>query len=138
MKYLPLFYVIGSIEDEKLCLKLMTYHGKIVDEVNEKDFPMDDGDKVGFIGKLKDIKLCRGVCFDSEGVNWSIQSNVLLESIENNIVLRSRDCQFAVFDDDSLVCDNCECLNIEDLKENHIFHPESKTYLNLPLPQLSE
>ena len=31
MKYLPLFYVIGSVEDTTLCLKLITYHGKIIE-----------------------------------------------------------------------------------------------------------
>ena len=94
MKYLPLFYVIGSVEDCKICLKLITYHGKVVDEVNGKDFPLDDGNKLGFIGKLNDIKLCRGICFDTQNVNWSIQSNVLLECLETNLVLRSQKCQF--------------------------------------------
>lgn len=124
MKYLPLFYVIGSVEDTKLCLKLITYHGKVIDEVNEKDFPLDDGNKLGFIGKLDDVKLCRGICFDTQNVNWSIHSNVLLECLENNLVLRSRQCQFGVFEDEALVCDHCESLNIEDLKEN-IFHAEN-------------
>ena len=124
MKYLPLFYVIGSVEDSKICLKLITYHGKVIDEVNGKDFPLDDGNKVGFIGKLNDIKLCRGICFDTHNVNWSIQSNVLLECLENNLVLRSRQCRFGIFEEDALVCDNCDCLNIEDLKEN-IFHDEN-------------
>ena len=124
MKYLPLFYVIGSVEDSKICLKLITYHGKVIDEVNGKDFPLDDGNKVGFIGKLNDIKLCRGICFDTHNVNWSIQSNVLLECLENNLVLRSRQCRFGIFEEGALVCDNCDCLNIEDLKEN-IFHDEN-------------
>ena len=131
MKYLPLFYIIGSIEDRKLSLKLITYHGKIIDEVNEKDFPMDDGNKLGFIGKLNEMKLCQGMCLNGdECLNGNIQSNVLLEQLEDNIVTRSRECQFAVFDD-QVVCDNCECMSMEDLKRE-TFHPEPKSYEALP------
>ena len=138
MNYLPLFYIIGSVQDQKLSLKLITYHGKVIDEVNEKDFPMDDGNKLGFIGKLNEIKLCRGICFDNENVNWSVQSNLLLELLETNIVLRSRQCEFAVFDDDDArVCDHCERMSIEDLKEN-IFQSESKSYMNLPIVQMEQ
>ena len=140
MTYLPLFYIIGSIENEKLCLKLITYHGKVIDEVSEKDFPMDDENKIGFIGKLEGIKLCRGICFDNEAVNWSlIQPNVLLELLENNIVLRSRQCVFGIFQEDSMVCDSCDCTNIdEDFKENNLFIPETKPFVTLPLTQLGD
>ena len=124
MKYLPLFYVIGNVEDSKICLKLITYHGKVIDEVNGKDFPLDDGNKISFIGKLNDIRLCRGICFDNQNVSWSIQSNVLLECLEDNLVLRSRQCRFGIFEEEALVCDSCDGLNIEDLKEN-IFQEET-------------
>ena len=124
MKYLPLFYVIGSVEDSKLCLKLITYHGKVIEEVNDQNVTLNDEKKIDFIGKLNDIKLCRGICFDTQNVNWSIQSNLLLECLENNLVLRSRQCQFGIFDDGALVCDNCDSSNIEDLKEN-IFQDEN-------------
>ena len=124
MKYLPLFYVIGSVEDNTLCLKLITYHGKIIEEVNDKHSTVNDENKIKFIGKLNDIKLCRGICFDTQNANWSIQSNLLLECLENNLVLRSRQCQFGIFDECALVCDNCDSSNIEDLKEN-IFQDEN-------------
>ena len=133
MKYLPSFYVIGSIEDTKLSLKLITYHGKIVDEVNEKDFPMDDGNKLGFIGKLSEMELCQGISRNDDKIHGKVQSNVLLEQLEDNIITRSRQCQFAVFDGKS-ICDNCECMNIDDLKQE-AFHPEFKSQEAVPTLQ---
>ena len=58
MKYLPLFYVICSVgTDNSILLKLITYHGKIVEELKAST----NKAKVDFVGKLRNIQLCSGV-----------------------------------------------------------------------------
>ena len=49
MNYLPLFYVIASYDkDSKLSLKLITFHGKVLEELNGFNNLISDQDKLNF------------------------------------------------------------------------------------------
>ena len=52
MEYLPMFYLIACVEDEsKLSLKLISYHGIVIDSLSEDDQLMSSKEKLGFIKK---------------------------------------------------------------------------------------
>ena len=63
MNYLPLFYIIGDVdEDSRISLKLITFHGKVLEELVEHDhISIDDDEKLKFVSKLTRIQLCQGV-----------------------------------------------------------------------------
>ena len=55
MEYLPLFHIIGSISSEsKLEMKLITYHGKVLDE---KLHYTDESEKITFLKQLQNFQL---------------------------------------------------------------------------------
>ena len=55
MTYLPLFYVIASQDkDTKLSLKLITFHGKILEELSGYSNLLSNDDKLKFIAKLNE------------------------------------------------------------------------------------
>ena len=64
MKYLPLFYVIASLDqEENLSLKLITFHGKIIDEISERDGELGQGEMIHFVSKLSYLDTCDiGIC----------------------------------------------------------------------------
>ena len=111
MRYLPLFYVIACLDEEdKLCLKLITFHGKLVDEINEsQDGLILKEDMLTFVKKLSYLHLCRGVQlpdFQSKFDLSTMSSLYLLEHLEENVIIRSAQCSFALCPED-LVCKAC-------------------------------
>ena len=114
MKYLPLFYVIACLdENENLNLKLITYHGKLVDEINESDGNLTKDDMIYFIKKVSYLRLCQGVQLPDLQTKLDLRvlsSLYLLEHLEQNIILRSAQCNFALCPED-LICDACAALS---------------------------
>ena len=124
MKYLPIFYIIGIVDGNlELSLKLITYHGKNVDELkltnvyyddNPSDYSIDKR-KIEFIQRLNNLKLCQGVKFPDADITHSLHTlseSYLIECLENDIVLRSRHCTFAIpKDQDKGACDTCSSLS---------------------------
>ena len=115
MEYLPLFYLIASVgEDAKLSLKLISYHGIVIDDLYEKERPLTDKEKIVFIKKLVDMQLCLGVKIPD---SMKLDSVYLVEKLEQNIVVRSRHCNFGL-DRDRKVCEACNNLNKEIICDN--------------------
>ena len=109
MRYLPLFYVICSFDKEKkTTLKLITHHGKVVDtwsmKENQAGSELNEAEKLKFVEKLTKMKMCPGV-ESSDFVNGPH----LIEQLEQNVIIRSRQCKFALFE--GVVCDSCQKLN---------------------------
>ena len=115
MKDLPLFYIVGSINDHsRLCLRLITFNGKVVSELNDNDIhPLDENSKISFVDKLGNIQLCQGVKILDPTLKLDPQTFTflyLVEQLDQNVIVRSRQCQVAL-QDGKLVCDVCEALN---------------------------
>ena len=115
MKDLPLFYIVGSINDHsRLCLRLIAFNGKVVSELNDNDIhPLDENAKISFIDKLGNIQLCQGVKILDPTLKLDPQTFTflyLVEQLDQNVIVRSRQCQVAL-QDGRLVCDVCEALN---------------------------
>ena len=116
MKYLPLFYVIASLDQEgNLSLKLITFHGKLIDEVNEanEEGELSPEDVINFISKLSYLHLCQGVQFPDVQSKLDLKmfsSLYVLEHLEENVTLRSVHCNFALCPED-LTCDACTALS---------------------------
>ena len=106
MEYLPIFYLIAAVHDDlKLSLKLISYHGVVIDDLQEKDQCLTDEEKICFIKRLVNMKLCLGVQISDE-LNISSSSH-LTEKLEQNILIRSRHCNFGL-DDGRNVCEACK------------------------------
>ena len=93
--YIPLFYAIATLDhhnNNKLSLKLVTFHGKIVDQINEADHPlMTDEDKVNFVGKLEKLKLCHGIKMPDSDLKLdarTFSSMYLVERLQNDVIVR--------------------------------------------------
>ena len=126
LEYLPLFHIVGTVsEATHLQLKLITYHGKVIDE--QKSTNPSDEQKFNFVKKLQVSKLCQGVSIPESDFRLDVQtfSNLyLVEQFEEKVVLRSRSCHFAIFNQDNSVCKSCSELlygqNIENGKDTKI------------------
>ena len=117
MKFLPLFYIIGTIDDgSNLNLRLITFHGKVIEEIRgSSDQPLSKARTKEFIEKLRHIKLCQGVKSPDNEIKYDLRtlSNLyLIDYLETDIIVRSRYCHFAVSEDSNTrVCDMCGSLN---------------------------
>ena len=113
MRYLPLFYIIASQDREtKLSLKLITFHGKVLEELNGFNNLMSDEDKLNFVGKINRMKLCQGVKMPDNDLKLdasTFSAMYLVETLEQNVIIRSQQCQYGLYDD--LVCKMCASLN---------------------------
>ena len=115
MTYLPLFYVIATTDDvsQKLTLKLITFNGKIIDQINEADHPlMTNEDKLNFIGKLEKLRLCKGIEMPDADLKLdakTFSSMYLVERLQQDVVIRSYQCQYALYEDS--VCKMCSDLS---------------------------
>ena len=109
LEYLPLFHIIGTVtESTHLQLKLITYHGKLIEE--QKSNKPTDEEKFNFVKKLQLSKLCQGVSIPESDFRLDVQtfSNLyLVEQFEEKVVLRSRNCQFAIFNKEGSMCKSC-------------------------------
>ena len=87
---------------KKLSLKLITFHGKIVDQINEADHPlMTDEDKVNFVGKLDKLKLCKGIEMPDTDLKLdarTFSSMYLVERLQQEVIIRSYNCQYALYE----------------------------------------
>ena len=113
MAYLPLFYVIASQDKEsKLSLKLITFHGKVLEELNGFNNLLSNEDKINFISKLERMKLCEGVKMPDNDLKLdasTFSAMYLVERLEQNIIIRSQQCQYGLYD--GSVCKMCASLN---------------------------
>ena len=128
MNDLPLFYIIGSInENSKLCLRLITFHGKVVSELNDDvNDPIDDHTKISFVDRLLHLQLCQGVKMLDPTLKLDPQTFAflyLVEQLDQNVIVRSRQCQFAL-QDEKLVCEVCEALNENASNKKPILRPD--------------
>ena len=120
MKHLPLFYIIGSVDDQgSLCLKLISYHGKQLEvlEDTEKN-KISDKDKIGFVEKLTRIHLCNGIKVPDNELQLDAQTFSFLymvEQLEENVIIRSRQCRVGV-SNNIPVCESCLALSKESEK----------------------
>ena len=116
MKHLPLFYIIGYLDDHSgLCLNLISYHGKLIEKLHDTDKPLTDKDKTIFIDKLTRMQLCNGVKAPDNELQLDAQTFSFLymvEQLDENVIIRSRQCRVGVYDH-NLVCESCMALNKE-------------------------
>ena len=114
MKYLPLFYVIACLDqEENLSLKLITFHGKLVDEIKESNGELSQEEMINFVSKVSYLHLCQGVQLPDVQSKLDLRmfsSLYLLEHLEENVIIRSVQCNFALCPDD-VVCDACAALS---------------------------
>ena len=113
MKYLPLFYVIATHDREgKLSLKLITFHGKVIEELNGFDSLLSDEDKINFVKKLERLHLCQGIKMPDNDLKLdasTFSAMYLVERLEQHVIMRSYHCQYALYNDS--VCKMCLSLN---------------------------
>ena len=117
MSYLPLFYIVCAVDEgSKLSLKLITFHGKVLDELNEKERDvLTEEDKISFVSKITRVQLCQGVNALDNELKLDPQTFAflyLIEHLEKDVIIRSRQCKFGLVDG-SNVCNACEALNKE-------------------------
>ena len=114
MKYLPMFYVIACLDqEENLCLKLITFHGKLIDEISESDGHLTHEEIINFVSKISYLHLCQGVQLPDAESKLDLRtfsSLYLLEQLEENVIVRSVQCNFALCPDD-IICDACAALS---------------------------
>ena len=121
MEYLPMFYLIGSVEKEsKLILKIISYNGIVIDSLGENGQRLTNEEKLDFIEKLLKLQLCAGVQA-SNGMVVDCSSYVI-EKLEQNVFVRSRHCNVGL-DDGRKVCDACKNLGKEILYEKNVRKP---------------
>merc|ERR1712198_588633 len=121
MEYLPMFYLIGSVEKEsKLILKIISYNGIVIDSLGENGQRITNEEKLDFIEKLLKLQLCAGVQA-SNGMVVNCSSYVI-EKLEQNVFVRSRHCNVGL-DDGRKVCDACKNLGKEILYEKNVRKP---------------
>ena len=110
MRYLPLFYVICSHDGKNnITFKLITHHGKVVDTMTKKDTlednsPTEEEEWIRFVEQLTKLKMCHGV----ENLKF-LNVPHLAEQLEQNLIIRSRECKFALFEDE-VICEACKSL----------------------------
>ena len=110
MKFNPLFHVIATIdEDSNLSLKLVTFHGKIVGEISDGDTQLTTEAKLNFIKRLQQSNLCKGFEFIEMGLRLdpkTFSTIYLVEQFEESVIIRSRECEFMV-NEEQPVCKPC-------------------------------
>ena len=139
LEYLPAFYVVAifnksSVDDQPLIsLRLITFHGKIVSELKEiQDRPLADEERLNFIKQLMDqnLRLCLGLSLPSKNGGLDIMDQTLMlnaqtftslylvEQFNQEIVVRSRQCNFVLYKKDGVDrCKECTSLNkVNDVK----------------------
>jgi len=130
LRYLPCFHVVATASRNQqtmefdIVFNLLTFHGRqlkchVVSAIGIED---------AFIDMLDDlsrghIKLCRGV---SKRPSFPVKNDdVLLECLADDVIARSRNCQFYVIDDvtstssdddvSGIQCVECKCLAASDI-----------------------
>ena len=100
LTYLPTFHVICTSDGQALTLKLMTFHGKVVTSFGDgPDQKLTLEDTLEFFKLLDTARLCSGITTTDLVKKNSFRMNVgkyLVEQFEDKVVLRSRQCRFAI------------------------------------------
>ena len=122
MNFLPTFYVIGTVTEKcKLSLKLITHHGKVLEEINEESgTTLTDAEKMDFVGNLICLEPCHGVSVLDYNLKldpYTFTYLYLVEQLGQNVVIRSRQCQFAL-NNGKRICDMCSNLNKQCVNKN--------------------
>ena len=121
MKYNPLFHIIATVdENSNLTLRLITFHGKIVSETSDGDIQLTTEEKLNFVKRLQQSNLCKGFEMIESGLRMdpkNFSSTYLVEQFEENVIVRSRNCNFAVTEEKP-VC--VPCLNLSNKVEVEI------------------
>ena len=124
-----MFYAIVTVDHDrtdKLSLKLITFHGKVVDQINEADHPlMTNEDKLSFVGKIEGLKPCKGIEMPDDDLKLNARTFSLMYIVEKSqeaIVIRSYHCQYALYEENA-VCQVCSDLSIA-------YHSEQKRVRN--------
>ena len=134
LQYLPTLYVIATFHNARvdgrplICLRMTTFHGKIVSELREtEDRPLTDEGKLNFVERLtsNDLRLCRGLCIPSKDGDLDLMDRTLrldpqtftflylVEQFDEEIIVRSRQCKFVLYkDDDGDVCKELSLIHI--------------------------
>ena len=120
MKHLPLFYIIGYLDDlSRFCLKLISYHGKIIEHIEDTETRIiNEKDKIIFIDKLTRMQLCNGIKVPDSELQLDAQTFSFLymvEQLEESVIIRSRQCRVGIYDTNP-VCESCMALNKESEK----------------------
>ena len=118
MQYLPMFYAIVSVDNDrtdKLSLKLITFHGKVVDQINEADHPlMTNEDKLSFVGKIERLRPCKGIEMPDDDLKLdarTFSSMYIVERLQEAVVVRSYHCQYALYEENAS-CKMCRDLSV--------------------------
>ena len=134
LQYLPTFYVVATTQSSLvnqnkylICLRIITFHGKVVKELKETHSKhLTNVEKLNFIHLLRNnsLKLCKGICTPSKERNVDLMDRTLrlnpqtfinlylVEQFDEEIIVRSRKCNYLV-DENSKQGDTCkECLKL--------------------------
>ena len=134
LQYLPTFYLVATTQSSLvnqnkylLCLRIITFHGKVVNELKETDDQtLTNEEKLNFIHQLRNnsLKLCEGLCTPSKDGDMDFMDKTLrlnpqtfinlylVEQFDEEIVVRSRKCSYLV-DENSKHGDICkECMKL--------------------------
>ena len=111
MEYWPMFYLIGTVQDEsRLILKIISYNGRVIDSLGENGQKITSEETLDFIEKLLSLELCAGI---QEVSDRKVDlAAYIIERIEHKVFVRSRDCQLGL-NDGRKVCDPCTSLDKE-------------------------
>ena len=111
MEYWPMFYLIGSVQDEsRLILKIISYNGRVIDTLGENGQKITSEETLDFIEKLLSLELCAGIQ-EVNGIKVDLAAYII-ERIEQKVFVRSRDCQLGL-NDGRKVCVPCASLEKE-------------------------
>ena len=134
LQYLPTFYVVATTYKKLtnqnrhlLRLRLITFHGRVLSELKETENNyLTNEDKLNFIEQLTDdsLNLCRGICLLTKDGESDIMDRTLrldsqtftflylVERLDEEIIVRSRQCKYILDqnDDKESLCK--ECLNL--------------------------
>ena len=121
MKYNPVFHVIATVdENSNLTLRLITFHGKIVSETSDGDTQLTTEEKLNFVKRLQQSNLCKGFEMIESGMRLDpkhFSSTYLVEQFEENVIVRSRNCNFAVTEEKPICV---PCLNLSNRNDAEI------------------
>ena len=131
LRYLSNFHVILTQSDGFFCLRLITFHGKVLEMFN---FDLENGElpeKVILVLKNLEtrMKLCQGVQIELA------DQNCLIECLSDSVIARSSNCKFVIFQD--LQCEECQKL-VTKVKSEHTIKDEVQDFFQeeLIVPKL--
>lgn len=129
LNVLPKFHLVISCnrESNKLVLNIVTFHGKLLvrqELIQEEELSLDEWQLISQFST--GIDLCQGISSRDYTTNDDDdKSQILVETLGENVVVRSRTCNFAIFkqeadddDDNQLICKQCRRLGFKSEPED--------------------